>query len=178
MIFLNFIILLRVSWQTTNPQGSQDKNDCPNHNAHIQNDRFRKSTIERFAKRNTITKLGSWEISFLRHAPSLSPAQFSSMVSQLVLSLVWWFCWGFFLYRTWFHIILLQSRVRQLRGCRLDRQLLGEKVVGGKGGAVLLLGVNEGVDMVIVPQLECVGGLPHIVLVPLLAGNICSVHQA
>ena len=36
MIFLNFIILLRVSWQTTNPQGSQDKNDCPNHNAHIQ----------------------------------------------------------------------------------------------------------------------------------------------
>ena len=59
MIFLNFIILLRVSWQTTNPQGRQDKNDCPNHNAHIQNDRFRKSTIERFAKRNTITKLGS-----------------------------------------------------------------------------------------------------------------------
>ena len=34
MNFLNFIILLRVSWQTTNPQGSQDKNDCPNHNAH------------------------------------------------------------------------------------------------------------------------------------------------
>jgi hypothetical protein len=36
MIFLNFIILLRVSWQTTNPQGSQDKNDCPNNIAHIQ----------------------------------------------------------------------------------------------------------------------------------------------
>ena len=50
--------------------------------------------------------------------------------------------------------------------------------LGGKGGAVLLLGVDEGVHMVVVPQLECVGGLPHIVLVPLLAGNICSVHQA
>ena len=28
--------------------------------------------------------------------------------------------------------------------------------VGGKGGAVLLLGVDEGVHMAIVPQLECV----------------------
>ena len=27
MIFLNFIILLRVSWQTTNPQGSQPEED-------------------------------------------------------------------------------------------------------------------------------------------------------
>ena len=45
------------------------------------------------------------------------------MVSQLVLYLVWWFCWGCFLYRIWFHIILLLHRVRKLRGCRLDRQL-------------------------------------------------------
>ena len=50
MIFLNFIILLRVSWQTTNPQGSQDKNDCPNHNAHIQITNLETITVERFAK--------------------------------------------------------------------------------------------------------------------------------
>ena len=52
MIFLNFIILLRVSWQTTNPQGSQDKNDCPNNIAHIQIQitDFETITIERFAK--------------------------------------------------------------------------------------------------------------------------------
>ena len=45
------------------------------------------------------------------------------MVSQLVLFLVWWLFWGFFLYSTWFHIILLLYRVRQLSGCKLDRLL-------------------------------------------------------
>ena len=65
MIFLNFIILLRVSWQTTNPQGSQDKNDCPNHNAHIQITDFETITIERFAKLNISTNLGIHRFLFL-----------------------------------------------------------------------------------------------------------------
>ena len=38
---------------------------------------------------------------------------------------------------------------------------------------MLLLGVDEGVDMAI----ECVGGLPHVVLGAFLAGYIGPVHQ-
>ena len=42
---------------------------------------------------------------------------------------------------------------------------------------MLLLGVDEGVNMPVVPQLEGVVGLPHIVLGALLAGHIGPVYQ-